>query len=91
LHAVVDEVPLPEAGGAASPDARRTFEEANGDSRLLQGLGATEAGDSGPDDRNRSEFFHDRSLNGKAWVAIIENARCNAILPYPKTISKVPE
>ena len=64
LDAGIDEVPLPELGRAPSSNNGRPLKNMNSDARSLQGLGTTEPGESGSDNRDRSKLFHKGNLGG---------------------------
>jgi hypothetical protein len=71
LDAHVHEVSLPELGRAPSPDGGSALEDAHADARGLQGLGATEPGEAGSDNRDGSSFFHNGNVDISTPGAII--------------------
>jgi hypothetical protein len=74
LHAEVDEMSLPELRRAPSADDGGALENTHADAGGMEGLGATQPGKAGSDDRDGRSFFHtsnvDIFVQGAITIAI---------------------
>jgi len=63
LYAGIDEVSLPELGRAATAADGGALENADFDAQTLQGLGAAQPREAGPNNGNGTKFFHCDNVN----------------------------
>jgi hypothetical protein len=56
-------VSLPELGRAAAADDGGALENADFDAHALEGLGAAQPGEAGPNNGNGTKFFHCDNVN----------------------------